>query len=155
MINERIKNIIAEDLLFNNFNQSELDLLANNCKFLNFNEGDFLFNIDQEAKAFYLIISGAVSLQIFSHEHGIVELENIQDGEFLGWSWLISPYKYHFDAVIFEKTKVLCFDAKAIKHEMDNNHEFGYKMYKLITPIITERLQASRSNILNLYEKSF
>ena len=155
MQNERIKNIIRENLLFKNFNHDEIDFLAKHSTINSFNQGEFIFSARLEAKNFYLLIDGTVSLQVFSHEHGIIELDNLQDGEFLGWSWLISPHNYHFDAVAFEKTNTICFDAKEIKKEMDNNHEFGYKMYKLFTPVIIERLQASRSNILDLYEKNF
>lgn len=152
---ENNKNIIEENLFFQDFNQDEIEILVKNSAFTSFKEGNFLMNARQEAKNFYFIIDGSVSLQVFSHEHGIIEIENIQGGEILGWSWLVSPFVYHFDAVAFEKVKALYFNAQSLKNEMQNNHEFGYKMYKLFMPIIVERLQAARKNILDLYEKDF
>ncbi|MBC7473400.1 MAG: cyclic nucleotide-binding domain-containing protein [Candidatus Sericytochromatia bacterium] len=153
MINENIKQIIEEHLFFKGFEYNEIDILIKHCAFTSFKKGDFLLGARQEAKNFYLITNGIVSLQVFSHSHGIIKLENIQDGEFLGWSWLTAPYDYHFDAVAFSKIKALVFDAKAIKRDMEANHEFGYKMYRLFIPIIVERLQAARKNILELYER--
>lgn len=155
MTKESTKNIITENLLFKDFNNEEIDILVKNSSFVSFDSGDFIVSARQDAKHFYFIINGSVSLQAFSHEHGVIELENIQDGEILGWSWLIPPYKYHFDAIILDKTRAIQFDAHALKIEMQNNHEFGYKIYKLIVPVIIERLQASRENILELYENNF
>jgi CRP/FNR family cyclic AMP-dependent transcriptional regulator len=155
MSKESINAIISENLFFKHFTPGEIDLLVKHSAFVSFNEGEYLLTARQEAKGFYFIIGGSVSIQVFSHEHGILEIETIQDGEFLGWSWLVSPYVYHYDAVAFEKTKAIYFDAVALKREMDHNHEFGYKIYKLFTPVIVERLQASRLSILELYEKNF
>ena len=150
---KKINSIITEHLFFKSLTRNEIDSLVNNAKIETFSEGDFLLSARDEAKTFYLILSGSVSLQLFSHERGILELETIQEGEFVGWSWLSSPYKWHFDIVSVEKTQVITFDAKAIKKEMENNPEFGFKIYKIFTPIIIERLQATRKNLMNLEEE--
>jgi CRP/FNR family cyclic AMP-dependent transcriptional regulator len=155
MVKQNIKNILEDNLFFKEFNQEEIEILVKHSVFSSFNEGEFLLGRHQEAKYFYFIINGSVSLQVFSHEHGILELDNIQDGEILGWSWLVPPFAFHYDALALERTNAVYFDAVAIKNEMQKNHDFGFKMYSLFTPIIIERLQASRKNILELYEKSF
>jgi CRP/FNR family cyclic AMP-dependent transcriptional regulator len=155
MTKENTKNIITDSLFFKDFTPAEMEILSKHSKFVSFTEGEFLLGRHQEAKYFYFIINGSVSLQIFSHEHGIIELDNIQDGEILGWSWMVSPYQFHYDAIALEKTKAIFFDAVSLKNEMNNNHDFGFKVYSIFTPVIIERLQASRENILVLYEKSF
>ena len=155
MSKENIRILITENLFFKNFTQEEIDILVNNSAFVSFNEGEYLLTARQEAKGFYFIIGGALSIQLFSHEQGIVEIETVGDGEILGWSWLVSPFVYHYDAVACEKTKALYFDAVALKKEMVINHEFGYKIYKLFMPVVVERLQASRVSILGIYEKNF
>ena len=155
MSKENIRMLITENLFFKNFNHEEIEILANHASFVSFDKVEFLMTARQEAKGFYFIIGGIVSLQIFSPKQGMLEIETIQVSEFLGWSWLVETYFYHYDAVAFEKTKALYFDAVALKKEIENNHEFGYKIYKLFTPVIVERLQASRLNILELYEKNF
>jgi CRP/FNR family cyclic AMP-dependent transcriptional regulator len=152
---ENIQSILTENYFFKDFTPSEIELLVKHAKFKTFNEGEFLFSTGQEAKSFYLVISGTVSLQVSSHEHGIIELDSVQDSEFIGWSWLKSPFIYKFDAINFVKTKTLKFDAKELKKEMDINHEFGFKMYKLFTLILIERLQAAKENIIDIYENNF
>ena len=99
---ENLKKIIEEHFFFKDFNPEEIEILLKHASLVNFNEGEFLLTTRQEARNFYFILSGSVSLQVFSHEHGIIEFENIQDGEILGWSWLVFPFVYHFDAVAFE-----------------------------------------------------
>lgn len=150
---KKISAIISEHLFFKNLTKEENEILTNHAKFEHFNKGEFLLSAREESKIFYLVLSGIVSLQIFSHERGIVELETIQEGEFLGWSWLSSPYKWHFDGVATEKTTTITFEAKALKREMEHNISLGYKMYKIFTPIIIERLQAARKNLIELEEE--
>lgn len=150
---KKISAIILEHLFFKDLTHQEVEILTKHAKFEEFNKSDFLLSAREESRTFYLVLSGIVSLQIFSHERGIVELETIQEGEFLGWSWLSSPYKWHFDAVATEKAKTITFDAKALKKEMDHNPVFGFKMYKIFTPIIIERLQAARKNLIELEEE--
>ncbi|MFN8673370.1 MAG: cyclic nucleotide-binding domain-containing protein [Candidatus Sericytochromatia bacterium] len=151
MNKNEIKTHIKEHLFFKHFKENEIDILEKCASIKNFEEDDFLTTIREEAKVFYLITNGSVTLQLFSHEKGIIELEKLESEDLLGWSWLIAPYKWHFDAIAVEKTQAICFDAVAIKKEMENNTEFGYKMYKIFTPIIIERIQAERKNLLDIY----
>lgn len=153
MPKNEIKNAIREHLFFKHFKEEEIDILVNCSSLVSFNENEYLTTAKKDSKIFYLILSGSVSLQLFSHERGIIELETIQSGEFIGWSWLVAPYKWHFDSVAMENTKTICFDAVDMKKEMEKNPEFGYKMYKIFTSIIIERLQAERANILDVYDK--
>ncbi|MFN4151561.1 MAG: cyclic nucleotide-binding domain-containing protein [Candidatus Sericytochromatia bacterium] len=149
---EKIKKYISEHLFFHELTNEEKDILVKCAHVKEFNEDEFIIGTHEEAKHFYLILSGTAGLSIFSHEYGKINVETIQEGDFLGWSWLVRPNKYHFDVVAQEKVKTLAFDTKELRKEMEHNHLFGYKIYKIFTPIIVERLQTTILNVMNNYK---
>jgi CRP/FNR family cyclic AMP-dependent transcriptional regulator len=150
---EKIENIIKEHFFFRDLNNEQVNTLAKCASFEIIDPDKYILTVKEEAKNFYLILEGSVSLQVFSHERGTINLEVIQEGEFLGWSWLFSPYKWRFDAKTNEKTKFLCFDAKILKNEMAKDPELGFKIHKLFSQLIIERLQALRFKFLDVLEK--
>jgi CRP-like cAMP-binding protein len=69
----------------------------------------------------------------------------------LGWSWLHPPYRWHFGAVARVATTAIAFDAASVRRRCDADPAFGYALLRLFTPLITERLQATRLRLLDLY----
>ena len=48
-------------------------------------------------------------------------------------------------------TTAIEFDAPAVRRRWDADPAFGYAILRLFTPVITERLQATRLRLLDLY----
>ena len=69
----------------------------------------------------------------------------------LGWSWLHPPYRWHFGAMARLATTAIAFDASSVRRRCDADPAFGYAMLRSFTPVITERLQATRLRLLDLY----
>lgn len=149
------KNIIADISYFKDFNIDEINIITKHSSLISFNAGDFLVKTNQPAENFYFILKGTVSLQVLSNENGIIELSSVSENEFLCWSWLSSPYKYTLNAVAFEKTATLMIDAVGIKREMEDNHEFGNKIYQIFSKTIIEQFQGLQKSFVELYENSF
>ena len=42
--------------------------------------------------------SGDVALETFVPQRGALTIETLHDGDLLGWSWLVPPYRTMFDA---------------------------------------------------------
>lgn len=129
-----------------------LDLLAVCATFERFAPQQQIFQETFESDKFYLILSGQVVLQTFVPNRGIVNIETIQGGSVLGWSWLFPPHHWHFGAVATEPTEVVAFDAKALRKKMEADHDFGYAISMRMSAVILERLQATRMRLLELYD---
>jgi CRP/FNR family transcriptional regulator, cyclic AMP receptor protein len=69
----------------------------------------------------------------------------------LGWSWLIPPYKWRFDARAIETTRALALDGKCLRGKCDEDPRLGYELLKRIAAIIAERLHATRLQMLDVY----
>ena len=62
---------------------------------------ELIFHEGDEASEFHVICRGKVAIEIFTPDRGPVAIETINTGEVLGWSWLIEPYRWLFDAQSF------------------------------------------------------
>jgi CRP/FNR family cyclic AMP-dependent transcriptional regulator len=145
---KEIKDLLKNNLYFKDLEDEFINFLAENSTFTDYEQESFIFSVREPAECFYLILSGKVALQMFSHEKGEIVLEERTDGEILGWSWLKPPYKWRFDAFTLKNTKLIVFDANLIKKQMEANPRFGYKIQSIFFNIVVDRFQATRLRLL-------
>ena len=100
---------------------------------------------------FWLIEHGSIALDMRVPGRGDQIVETLGPGTVLGWSWLHPPYRWHFGAVARLATTAIAFDAASVRRRCDADPAFGYAMLRAFTPVITERLQATRLRLLDLY----
>src|SRR5208337_4614287 len=94
-----------------------------------FKEGEYLFREGEEAAKFYLIKTGKIALELHASERGMIRIQTLSQGEVLGWSWLISPFRWHFDAVAVSDVRAFAVDGKCLRTKTEENHDFGYEMF--------------------------
>jgi len=116
-----------------------------------FAAGERLFDEGGIADRFWLIEDGSIALDMAVPGRGDQIVETLAAGTVLGWSWLHPPYRWHFGAVARVATTAIEFDAPAVRRRCDADPVFGYAAFRLFTPVITERLQATRLRLLDLY----
>lgn len=113
--------------------------------------GERLFDEGGIADRFWLIEQGSIALDMRVPGRGDQIVETLGAGTVLGWSWLHPPYRWHFGAMARLATTAIAFDASSVRRRCDADPAFGYAMLRSFTPVITERLQATRLRLLDLY----
>jgi hypothetical protein len=73
------------------------------------------------------------------------------DGEILGWSWLVPPYRWRFSGRALELTRVLMLDGKCLRGKCEKDHELGYELLKRFADILASRLDAARLQLIDMY----
>jgi CRP-like cAMP-binding protein len=116
-----------------------------------FAAGERLFTEAGVADRFWLIEQGSVALDMHVPGRGEEVLETLTGITVLGWSWLDPPYRWHFGAVARVPTEGIAFDAASVRHRCDTDPSFGYAVLRCFTPVVVERLQATRMRLLDLY----
>ncbi|MFN8007791.1 MAG: cyclic nucleotide-binding domain-containing protein [Terriglobia bacterium] len=116
-----------------------------------FNAGEFLFHEGEEANHFYIVRQGKVAVEVQSGGMDPIIIQTVADGEILGWSWLVPPYDWHFDARAVELTRAIALDGKCLRQKCEADHELGYALLKRFAHIITQRLEATRMQLLDFY----
>jgi CRP/FNR family cyclic AMP-dependent transcriptional regulator len=129
----------------------QLTALSGDGTAVAYEPGERIFAEDGVADRFWLIEHGGVALDMRVPGRGDQIVETLAPGTVLGWSWLHPPYRWHFGAVAREPTTAIAFDAVSVRRRCDDDPAFGYAILRCFTPIITQRLQATRLRMLDLY----
>jgi hypothetical protein len=78
-----------------------------------------------------------------------LEIQSLGVDQVLGWSWLISPYKWNFQAEVAEDSELLMFDGVAILLHCENEPKFGYDLLKKFAELMSIRLDAARRKMMD------
>ena len=116
-----------------------------------FAAGVRIFAEGDVADRFWLVEEGSVALDMRVPGRGDQTLETLAAGTVLGWSWLYPPFRWHFGAVARVPTVAIAFDGASVRRRCEADPAFGYAVLSLFTPVIIERMQATRLRLLDLY----
>ena len=78
-------------------------------------------------------------------------LGTVDAGEILGWSWLLPPYQWKFNARAMESIRAIALDGKCLRTKCEENHDLGYELLKRFAQVIEKRLEATRLQLLDVY----
>jgi CRP-like cAMP-binding protein len=146
-----LERILGEHRLFHGLGQPFIDLAAGCAKNVRFNADESLFHADDPADWIYLIRHGRVALEIATPGRGTVQFETVGEGEVVGLTWLLPPYRWGYDARALELTRALALDARCLRDKCEADHDMGYEILKRFLPVLVERLQAMRLQVLDVY----
>ena len=149
---ETLEPILAKHPFLKGLKPEHLKILVGCASNVRFNAGQFLFHEGEDANEFYMIRQGKVAVQIQGAERGPITVQTIGEGEVLGWSWLIPPYRWRFDAQALELTRAIALDGKCLRTKSEEDHDLGYQLLKRFAGIIVERLEGTRLQLLDVYK---
>ncbi|MBX7152143.1 cyclic nucleotide-binding domain-containing protein [bacterium] len=148
---EDLKAYLIEHPFLQGFSQHHLELIVGCAKNVRFDTGEFIFKEGQEANEFYLIRHGKVALEMYAAEKGHITIQTISEGDVLGWSWLIPPYNWQFDARAVEITRAIALDGKCLRDKCEHDHDLGFELLKRFSNIVSQRLESTRLQLLDVY----
>jgi CRP/FNR family transcriptional regulator, cyclic AMP receptor protein len=149
---ENLERIVTAHPFFSGMPTEHLALLAGCAKNVRFNPGQFILREGEEANEFYLIRHGKVALEVYAPGPGPLTIQTLSEGDILGWSWLVSPYRWKFDARAIELTRAIALDGKCLREKSETDCRLGYELLKRFSHVMVDHLQAARLQLLNVYE---
>ena len=75
----------------------------------------------------------------------------VEQGELVGWSALVAPYRATVDAVATEDTRLLAIDAPALRALMALDRELTAELLPLVLDSVSGRLTASWQQLLDMF----
>jgi CRP/FNR family transcriptional regulator, cyclic AMP receptor protein len=148
---ETLERILADHPFFEGLDNDTMHLLVSCASNVRFDVGAYLFHEGEEANQFYLIREGRVALEDAIPGRDPITIQTLSAGDVLGWSWLIPPYRWRFDARASEPVRAFALDGACLRAKSEADHDLGYEMLKRFTPLIAERLQATRRHLTEIY----
>ncbi|HTW76477.1 MAG TPA: cyclic nucleotide-binding domain-containing protein [Thermoplasmata archaeon] len=113
--------------------------------------GSYLFEQGGPADTFYLLFEGKVALELGAPDRARVTIETLGPRDVLGWSWLVPPHRWRFDARAVKATRALALGADALVRRLEERPAEGYRFLMHLVPVIGERLERARVQVLDLY----
>ncbi|MGO9467520.1 MAG: cyclic nucleotide-binding domain-containing protein [Isosphaeraceae bacterium] len=126
--------------------------LASGARPFGASPGEYLARTGEPAHAFYLIQSGHVAIGAHLGDRGAVPIQTLGLGDVVGWSWLLPPYEWHFDARAVDTVRGLVFDAAWLREQCEQDYELGYHLLKQLLAVVTSRLGACRIIQMDIYK---
>ncbi len=148
-----MEKIVREHPFFADLDDDTVTLLAGCARNVVFKAGEYLFHTGDDADEFYLIRHGRVALDVVAPGRQGLTFQTAGEGEIVGVSWLLPPYKWMHDARAIELVRAIGMDAKCLRGKCDTDHDVGYNMMLRFVPLLIGRLQATRMQLLDIYGK--
>jgi CRP/FNR family cyclic AMP-dependent transcriptional regulator len=148
---ETLEGILSAHPFFHDLPPRHLGLLIGCASNVRFEPGQFLFRTGEEANQFFLIRHGRVALEITAPGRRPLTLQTLGEGEILGWTWLIPPYHWMFDAQAIEQTRAVALDGRCLRGKCEADHDLGYELLKRFAQVMEQRLVAARLQLLDVY----
>ena len=147
---ENLKGIIADHRFLEGLNKTYLEKIVQCASAADFSAGKFIFRQGEPAENFYLLTKGRVTVGLESPEKGSLLVETLDAGAVLGWSWLVPPYKWRFNALATSATHAVAVNGAKLRALCEADQAFGYEIMKRFSNVISERLEMANLQILDL-----
>ena len=148
---QTLEAVLAEHSFFEGLMPRYMSLVTGCASNVRFKSGEYIFREGEQAAQFYIIRQGKIALEAHDAQRSRIIVETIEDGEVLGWSWLFPPYRWHFSARALKETRAIALDGVCLRAKGEADHDLGYELAMRVAHIMMERLQATRLQLLDVY----
>ncbi len=144
---------IEDHPFFHGFDAGFLHRVGAAAEERTFAADEFLFHEGTPARAFYLVQEGKVALEIGAGGGPPLTIQTIGAREVIGWSWLVPPHRWRFDARALKPTRLHSIDAAALRAAIDADPLQGYRLLRRLVPVLAERLEMARLQVLDVHRR--
>lgn len=112
-----------------------------------------VFSEGGAADALYVVLSGTIQLGV--HQAGRdLAVASVGPGELLGWSWLVPPHRWDFDAVAVSGARLSRIPAEVLRSVMQDDPADGAAIATVMLAVVGRRLRDTRIQLLDLFAGS-
>lgn len=151
MEKENLTEVLRQHPFLHGLSDEHMQTLVGCASNVRFPEGAYLIREGELANKFFLIRTGRVALETDMSGRGAIRIQTSGPGEVLGWSWLISPYRWHFSGIAVTDTRVIALDGECLRNKCETDPRFGYEMLKRLALVMERRLEATRLQLLDAF----
>ncbi len=148
---KNIEQLLPDYAFFDGLDPRTVAVLAGCAINMHLHPGQFLFHEGDPADHFYLLRHGRIAIEVHRPAGGAVVLDTVDDGDVVGWSWVVPPYRWAFDARAVQETSAIAFDAVCLRAKSEADPRLGYEFLQRVMRVMNRRLQSARIRVLDLY----
>jgi CRP-like cAMP-binding protein len=145
-----IQELLSEHPFFHGLDDAWLELVAGCATNAHLSPGDYLFREGSAADTFYLIRRGQVAIEVATPT-GPRVIQTVQDGDVVGWSWLVAPYRWTFDARAAGEVSMIALVGACLRGKSNYDTDLGYALLQRVVRVMSASLHSARVRLLDLY----
>jgi CRP-like cAMP-binding protein len=150
MTRETLLGVLKQHPFVEEFQPQHLEKLTSLAKEVEFVRDQVLFHEGDDYHDFLLIVAGRVALEIEAPGHTL-RVQTLSAGDELGWSAILMGRGKHFQARALERVDALAFQGADLIAACQQDAAFGYAFMHRLLEVVSERLQATRLQLLDMY----
>jgi len=131
--------------------EPQLAVVAANAATRRVAAGEVLFRQGDRATRFYMVRDGSIRVGVPAINGPALDVQQLGSGEVLGWSWLIPPYRWTFEAQAVRDSTLVEFDGEALLRACEQDPVLGYAVMKIFAELMSARLQAARARMMEAW----
>lgn len=128
--------------------------LANLATLRVYESDELLIQEGQPATALFLVVDGLAAIELYVPGRGARRLQTVEAGSAIGWSWMLTPNRWEFDARALQATRAIVIDADRLRNLFDQDCCLGLHLMRKLLLVVAERLKAARLQLLDVYGAS-
>jgi CRP-like cAMP-binding protein len=146
-----MRELVASHPFTKGMNEESLALISGCARNVVFAPGGLLCAEGESADTFYLLRRGRVSIDVHAPGRGPVVIETVGPNDVVGWSWLVPPYRWTFDARAMDDVGCIAIDGACVRAKALADPALGFDLLSRISETLLARLQSTRMRLLDLY----
>ncbi|MFP4171286.1 MAG: cyclic nucleotide-binding domain-containing protein [Candidatus Hydrogenedentota bacterium] len=135
-----------------NLSDAQVAKLASFASAQTFHADERVLKAGDRADRCYLIQEGQIAVEVYHPTRGGVPIQTVGEGKVLGWSWLVKPYRWAFDAMTYTFTRAIVLDGVRLREAMEADPEFGYPVLMQFMEVCAERISNSRLQMIDMFD---
>lgn len=151
MTGPEIRDLVAGHPFTSGLSPAEIAAISVGAHVVDLVAGQHLFREGRVADHAFLVTHGHIGIELHLPQRGAVPVSTVGPGELLGWSWLLPPHAWRFDATARSAARVVALDGRTIRAACDHDPVLDRRIARQVIRTMTARLEASRHQLLDLY----
>ena len=111
---------------------------------------EIIFAEGDERHEFFFLVKGRVALEMLAQGKAL-RVHTLEPGDELGWLSVLSGRGKFYQARALEPVEAIRFDGYELLERCRADTGFGYKIMHRLVGVVSERLQAARMQVLDMY----
>ena len=146
-----MEELLGSHPFFAGLGASAVQLIAGCASNVHFAAGDYIFGEGEAASRLLRDPARKGGAGNPLAHTGPLVIDTMDEGEVLGWSWLVPPYRYFGDARAVTPVSAIAMDGACLRGKCEADAEIGYQLLKRVTTVMYHRMQSARVRMLDLY----
>lgn len=148
---QQLQQILMELRFTAGLSEEEQQKLARISRAQDFPKGTTIFTEGSAHKDIYVIRTGRVEICMSIPARGCLPVLTLESGDLVGWSSILKLGEMTATVVALEDIQTIAIDAASLRTLCDQDHDIGYQIMHRIATALSQRLVASRLQVLDLF----